>query len=579
MKKSKSFLTKHLKKYRVRYIFSVLFAIISVCFAIVPYIYIGKILDQFLNGNKDFSSYLILLVYTLLAWAISAVSHAISTTLSHKTAFQVINLVRKEISSKLTRLPMGYVINEPSGGIKELFIDKANAIEPPLAHLIPEGTSALLIPILIYVYMFTINWLMALACLLLIPLSMIFMGVMGKSMQERYAVYLDKNKNLNNIAVEYINGLKVIKVFRQTQNQYKKFSDASNEAANSAVDWMKDTAFSFGAFTAILAGVLLPLVPLGSYLISVDKLSISNFLLILILAMSTRSYLIKTGNFSEVMLQSKTKLSDIQAFLDIDELVRPDTMTENINKFNISFDKIAFSYVEGIKVLDDVSFNIKENSKVAIVGPSGSGKSTIARLLAGFYDPTEGSISIDGVNTKHIPFKEFNNMVSYVTQDTHLFRGSVKDNIRVGKPNATDEEIIQIAKEAGCYNFIMNLENGFETEVGGLGGHLSGGERQRISIARAMLKDSPIVILDEATAYMDPENEYVLEKAISNILKNKTVIIIAHRLSTIVDCDSIILMNEGKIQDIDTHNNLLEKSELYSSMWESHMAVRKEEIC
>ncbi|MEL7622828.1 MAG: ABC transporter ATP-binding protein [Clostridiales bacterium] len=581
------FLKGHIGPYKGRYITSIIFAIISVAAGVAPYWLIGELIKGFTAGKREMAYYAALLIAMAASWAVHSLCHAISTTLSHKTAFQLIADVRKELAGKLTRLPLGYMLNQPSGGVKSTFVEKASAMEPPIAHLVPEGTSAILLPLLIMGYMFALDWRMALLCLLLLPTAYVFAMNAYRKTASRFSLYIKKNKELNDVAVEYIHGIKVIKVFRQTSSQYARFRQAAREAAQSAIQWMRETAVPFGFFSSIMPAALLTLLPGGLYFMRQGTLSLENFLLIVILAMGIRIPLTRIGNLGEVYSQMALNMESIVSLLQAPELERPDQLSRPIANYRIEYSHVSFSYaLAGEKgaetrakeeALQDVCFVIEEGEKVALVGPSGSGKSTIARLLASFWDVSGGQITIGGVDVKDIPLERLNKMIAYVTQDTYLFAGTVRDNIRMGNPAATDQQVEAAARESGCEEFILNLEQGYDTPVGGAGAHLSGGEKQRIALARTMLKDSPIVILDEATAYMDPENEAVLGKAISKLLKDKTVIVIAHRLSTIIHCNPILLIYKGQLESCGKHEVLLTKSPLYASMWQAHLHSRRME--
>lgn len=581
------FLKGYVKPYKARYAASIFFAIISVTAGLIPYWLIGKLIKSFIAGNREIIHYVTLLLFMAVSWALHSLCHAISTTLSHKTAFQLIADVRKDLTHKLTKLPLGYILNQPSGGLKSTFIEKATAMEPPLAHLVPEGTSALLLPVLIMVYLFVLDWRMALLCMVVIPASYAFLLKAYRGTDDRFASYIRKNKELNDVAVEYIHGIKVIKVFRQTSNQYARFRNAAREAAQCAVKWMKETAVPFGFFSSMLPAVLLTMLPGGLYFMKQGTLSLDTLLLMIILAMGIRVPLTRIGSFGEMFSQMALTIESIVRLQHAPELERPNTLHKQMMNYEVRFSHVSFSYTTADeqgnesqakeKALKDISFVIKEGQKAALVGPSGSGKSTIARLLASFWDASGGHITIGGVDVKEIPLERLNELIAYVTQDTYLFDGTVRDNIRMGNPSATDQEVEKAARESGCEEFILSLERGYDTPVGGAGTHLSGGEKQRIALARTMLKNSPIVILDEATAYMDPENEAVLGRAISQLLRDKTVIIIAHRLSTIIHCNPILLIRDGQVEDSGSHKELLDKSPLYASMWKAHIHSREME--
>lgn len=573
------FIVKYTKKYKIRYIFSIIFELISVAGSVVPYYFMGVLIKSFVDGNRSLTYYAQVLVLMALCWIVYAMGHDVATTLSHKTAFQIIADVRKDLTSKLTRLPLGDTIDQASGGLKSLIVEKSSMIEPPLAHLVPEGISSFVLPIVIIIYMFVLDYRMAIAAIILIPISYIFFLQCFKATGKKYDTYLRKNKELNDVAVEYIHGIKVIKVFRQLKGEYERFGRSANTATDCAIDWMKCTAVPLSLFSSLLPAVLLTLLPTGLILMKLGTLDLVTFLMIIILAMGIRSPLAKIGNFGELFSQMGVIINDIVNMLNKDELNRPDKSIDSIRDYNIEFKDVSFTYNgDGEMALSHVNLKISEKQKVALVGPSGSGKSTVARLIASFWDVSSGKITIGGVDVNDIPLHELNNLISYVTQDSFLFKGTVRDNIRMGNSSATDSEVEKAARESGCEEFILKLENGYDTQVGGAGMHLSGGEKQRISLARAMLKNSPIVMLDEATAYIDPENEAILERAISKLLKNKTVIFIAHRLSTIVDCDTLFLLENGKLDSFGTQEELLAKSKLYQNMWNAYMLSCEREV-
>lgn len=515
----------------------------------------------------------------IISWLLRVVFHGVSTTLSHKATFQVIANIRKMAIEKLSNISLGQVLEIPSGTMKSIIVEKIDSIETTLAHAVPEMTSNLLVPAAIIVYLFAIDWRMALASLITVPIGLLcYMGMM-KDYEKDYSNYVNKNKVLNAVSVEYIDGIKVIKAFNQSAKSYEKFIKAANEAAHSAIDWMAKCNIYFSMAMSVFPSVLIGILPIGCILYINNSLSVDNFIMVIILGLGIMTPLITGISFTDDLAKIKTTIHEINNILEKNELKRPEKMTQKILNSDISLKNVSFSYDEK-QVLNNVNLEIKAGTVNAFVGPSGSGKSTIAKLIASLWDVNEGSITIGQVNIKDIPLEKLNELIAYVSQDNYLFNDTILNNIRMGNLNATDEEVKEVARMSGCEEFILQLENGYETIAGSSGGHLSGGERQRISIARAMLKKAEIIVLDEATAYADPENEVILQKAIGALSKNKTLIVIAHRLSTIVDADNIVVVHKGRIEAQGTHEQLLENSKLYKEMWIAHNTVKdkKEEI-
>lgn len=380
-------------------------------------------------------------------------------------------------------------------------------------------------------------------------------------------------KDLNDAAVEYIDGIEVIKAFSKTESSYEKFTTAATAYADSFISWMRKCSIFHALMMTITPYTLLTVLPLGAHYVANGTLTVNHFILCIILSLSIAGPLITAFSYTDDLGKIDVIVGEVVGILDQKELERPQKSIENPHDNSITLKDVKFGYHDQ-EVLHGINMSLQAGSVNAIVGPSGSGKSTIAKLIASLWDVDSGSIEIGGVDIKNIALNDFNKRIAYVAQDNYLFNETVRENIRQGNPNATDEDIIEVTKKSGCYDFIMQLENGFDTIVGGAGGHLSGGERQRISIARAMLKDAPIIILDEATAYTDPENEAILQNSIAKLVAGKTLIVIAHRLSTVKDSDQLFVVDEGNIVAHGTHDELLERCSLYKDMWNAHISVK-----
>ena len=562
-----------IKQKRGWYIISVSAAILGVFFAMAPYFIIGNIMVNLLEGVRDYSIYLNLCLVIMIVWIFRILFHNISTFISHKITFAMLADIRKNLCEKLYKLPLGYVKDIPSGSLKNIIVERVDSMEITLAHMIPELTANILGPVCIVIYLFFLDWRMALASLITVPVGIIAYMGMFKNMDERYNNTIVKTKVLNDTAVEYINGIEVIKVFGKAQSSYDKFVLAAKEGADCFIEWMREcirySATAMSLLPATLAGIL----PIGVYLYNKGSLLGPVFVLIIILSFGIVAPLITCSAFAEDLAKVGTIMSEISSVMEEKDMERPKNSERKLVNANVELRAVRFGYHKK-EVLHGIDMKIDDGNVVALVGPSGSGKSTIAKLIAGLWDTLEGNILIGGVNIKEIPLDVQNKFIAYVSQDNYLFDLSIRENIRLGNPKASDKEVEEIAKKSGCHDFIMNLSDGYETVVGGAGGHLSGGERQRISIARAMLKDAKLIILDEATAYTDPENEALIQSAVAKLSKNKTMIVIAHRLSTIKDVDKIYVINDGKVEAANTHDELLKSSKLYKDMWEAHIEVK-----
>ncbi len=555
------------------YLWSVVFAIGNVILRIIPYFLIADIVKMYLSENKDFHAYFVKVIIIVIAFVGAELLHSVSTTISHKATFVVLANIRKMCCDKLARVSLGYVKDTSSGAFKSIIVERIDSIETTLAHIVPEFTSNLLVPTFILIYFFAIDWRLALWSI--VPVLTGFLSFFGmmidyKSCFERT---VKATKELNRAAVEYIDGIEVIKAFGKTESSYTKFTQAAKEYANSFISWMKKCSIYHASMMVITPYTLLTVLPCGAHFVENGLLTISNFILCIILSLGIVGPIITIGSYTDDLGKIDVIVAEIEDILQQADIERPEVSKEVLKDNSITLEDVHFAYHEK-EVLHGINMEMKPSSINAIVGPSGSGKSTIAKLIASFWDVNSGKIKIGGVDIKNISFKDFNQKIAYVSQDNYLFNETVMENIRHGNPLATDEEVKEITKKSGCYEFIMHLENGFDTVVGGSGSHLSGGERQRISIARAMLKDAPIVILDEATAYTDPENEAIIQNSLARLVEGKTLIIIAHRLSTIIDSDQIFVVNDGNILASGTHQELLDSCELYKKMWEAHVLAK-----
>ena len=555
------------------YLKSILLAVGNVVLKIIPYFLIAEVVRMLLDGEKELSQYLIKAGLIALSFITAELLHCASATLSHKATFSVLAEIRKMCCDKLGKVSLGYVKDTPSGTFKNILVERIDSIETTLAHIVPEFTSNLLAPVVILVYFFTIDWRLALWSMLPIVVGFLSYGGMMIGYKPNFERTVRTTKELNDAAVEYIDGIEVIKAFGKTESSYSKFTKAAREQADSFIHWMKDCSIYHGLAMTVTPYTLLTVLPFGAHYVENGTLALSDFILCVILSLGIVGPIITVMSYTDDLGKIDVIVGEVAGILTQQELQRPQQSAAVPADNSVTLENVHFGYHEK-EVLHCVSMELKAGSVNAIVGPSGSGKSTIAKLIASFWDTSSGSIKIGGSDIHQLSLEEYNSNIAYVAQDNYLFNETVMENIRHGKPNATDEEVIEVTKKSGCYDFIMQLENGFDTVVGGAGGHLSGGERQRISIARAMLKSAPIVILDEATAYTDPENEAILQSSIAKLVAGKTLIVIAHRLSTVKDSDCIFVVNDGRIEDSGTHEKLLTSCPLYREMWEAHILAK-----
>ena len=555
-----------------QYVLSVVLAVIGVAFSLAPYFVVIGIVQGLMGGVKDFAFYLNRCLIMAALWLGRVLFHALSTATSHKATFAVLGEIRKRCMEKLTRMPLGTVLEQSSGALKNTLIERIDSIETTLAHIVPEFTANLLIPIIILVYIFTIDWRMGLASLATVPLGMFCYVFMMAGSAKFYQRTVTATKALNDTAVEYIGGIQVIKVFGKTKSSYERFVHDAYEAAHSFIDWMRASILPFTFAMVIMPATMVSVLPIGGLLVRNGSLSAEDFVTVIILSVGVITPIITMMSYSDDFRTMGTIFGEVRAILDAPEMNRPAEGGAPA-KNDLELRDVRFGYQEK-EVLHGVSMSIPEGSFVAFVGPSGSGKSTIARLIASLWDVSDGSIRMGGQDIRQIPQEAYADRIAFVSQDNYLFNMTVRENIRIGRPSATDAEVEEAARQSGCHEFIMGLEKGYDTMVGSSGGHLSGGERQRISIARAMLKAAPVVILDEATAYTDPENEAVIQRSVSKLTEGKTLIVIAHRLSTVMDADRIYVIRDGVIDDQGTHEELLQRHGLYEAMWNAHMEVK-----
>lgn len=550
-------------------ILSLALACIGEALGMVPYIVVGLLAAGLVESTLTLS----MAAWLCVAAAFGQVAKFFftwrSSMMSHGIAFKALRTMREMMAEKMARVPMGTIVDTPTGTFKNRFIDNVNQLEDAIAHFMPELPSNVFAPVLAMAIVFAVDWRMGLAGIATIPLGILFYLGMMRGYKEKMARYIASEQAMNATLVEYVNGIQVIKAFGRSASSYGSFSQAVAEYHDSTLAWFRQSWVWMALVKAVVPCTLLVSLPLGVWLLSTGQLGLPAFMVCISIPLGFIGGVLKFAQAASQISRMDACLNVIWDFLGLPELTRPQERVE-LSGDSFSFENVSFSYHEGEEVLHDVSFQTKPGSITAIVGPSGSGKSTVAKLMAGFWDAGGGEIRYGGHDVRDIPFGQLMEHVAYVAQDTFLFDRTIADNIRMGRPDATDAEVEEAARAAGAYEFIERLPQGFDTPAGEAGARLSGGERQRITIARAMLKNADVVILDEATAYADPENEALVERAISELVAGKTLVTIAHRLSTITGADQIIVMDAGRIIARGRHGDLLASCPLYARMWADH---------
>ena len=554
---------------------SVVLAILSVAGGFVPYLGVYQIIRLFLERQADWDGILFWCGVCLAGYPVKVASYALSTMLAHVSAYTILEGLRLQAADQLMGAPLGVVESRPIGAMKSTIVDRIEDIEPPLAHMIPELSSNILLPMVVVAAMFSIDWRMGLALLATIPFALIPMAFGMRSYNKNYAAYMEANAHVNSIIVEYVEGIQVVKAFSQGEQSYQKFAQAVSSFKAFTMDWYRCTWASMNLCLSILPTTLLGTLPIGIYLYQAGVLDPAQVTLCLMMALGIVAPLMSATAFINSMKSMQFAVKDTRELLDLPQLSQAG-QDAPLNDCDIQLKDVSFSYggSDGKEVLHHLDLTIPQGKFTALVGPSGGGKSTIARLAARFWDVTGGSITLGGRDIRELPLKQLSREISFVTQDNFLFDCSLKENIRLGKPGASDEEVFAAARAAQCEEFIGRLEHGWDTAAGDAGKQLSGGERQRIAIARAILKDAPIVILDEATAFTDPENEDKIQRSIMALSKGKTLLVIAHRLSTVQNADQIVVLEKGQIVDQGTQRELLSRCPLYQMLWAAHVGVR-----
>ena len=555
--------------------------LVSVLMGVLPFVLAYQVIAPLVMGAELDASFLILRVaLVLVCLVLQAVLYGWGLNLSHKAAYDTLLRLRTALQKRFEKLPLGVIQDKGTGTVKKLFVDDVDSLEVLLAHSMPEGIANLMVPIAVYVAMFFVDWKLALLSLASIPISLIAMTTMYSVGMKKMGPYYMAGQKMNNTIIEYINGMEVVKVFNKDADSYERFRKDVSDYRDYTLAWYKAAWPWMAIYSSLLPCTVILTLPLGAWFVLSGWSALPDLILVLCLSLSIGMPLLKSLGFLPTMPQLNYKISALEQVLDAPELQQtPDSFHGKDD--TIVYDHVSFGYtktqpgpdgkpmVVEDEVLHDISFTAKAGQKTALVGESGSGKSTLAKLLIHYYDPQKGSISIGGQKLCDMSLEALNSRISYVAQDQYLFNTSLLENIRMGRLNATDEEVLEAARKAQCMEFLEKLPQGIHSMAGDAGKMLSGGQRQRISLARAILKDAPIVVLDEATAYADPENEEKMEAAIAELVKDKTLVVIAHKLPAIMNADQICVVDHGKLVAAGKHQDLIQSCPEYQKLWKA----------
>ena len=555
---------------------AMLLSALSALAGMLPYILIWLIVRELLEYGEITSSGN---VVTYAWWAAgmavaSIVLYFAALMSSHLAAFRVESNLRKEAMRQIVRMPLGFFDINTSGRIRKIIDDNAGVTHSFLAHQLPDLAATFLVPLVAAILIFVFDWILGLACIVPVIIAMLVMGFMmnaeGRQFMKSYMTSLEE---MNTEAVEYVRGIPVVKVFQQTIYSFKNFHRCIMNYNKMVFGYTRMWEKPMSLYTVIINGFVFFLAPLAILLIGYSgnyaSVLLNFFLFVLITPVFSQS-IMKSMYLNQALGQASEaigRLENLVAYEHLTVVAHP----QPVKEFSIQFEKVSFSYPgANQKAVDDISFTITQGRTVALVGASGGGKTTIARLVPRFWEATEEKVLIGGINVREIAPEELMKHISFVFQNTKLFKTSLLENIKYGNPNATMEEVERAVDMAQCREIINKLPLGLNTKIGTEGTYLSGGEQQRIVLARAILKNAPIIVLDEATAFADPENEHLIQQALKELTKGKTVLMIAHRLSSITDADNILVIDKGKIAEQGTHAKLLEKQGIYYNMWNEY---------
>lgn len=563
--------------YKYLTILSWIFSVVSAWIALVPFYYIWKVIKEVLGVAPHYENAGNIADYGWHAVGFAILSMALyicGLMCSHLSAFHVQANIRSQLMHHIMTLPMGFMDSDGSGKFRKIVNESSEATETYLAHQLPDQASAIATPVGLLVLLLMFDWRLGLLSLIPVAAAFLIMGSMtGQRMKDKMTEYQNALEEMSSEAVEYVRGIPVVKTFGQTVFSFKRFQYSIEKYEKWTIAYTKELRLPMTFYTMIINAAFAVLIAVTFYVVSRGGENDTFLLNLLFYIIITP---IITVTLNKIMYASENQMIVEDALKRIDGILEKKPLAEAAEKaapkdMSITFDHVSFRYEDAAKnALHNINLEIREGEHVAFVGPSGGGKSTLASLIARFFDTTEGQIKIGGVNVRDIPSEQLMNMVSFVFQDSKLLKMSIYDNVRIGRKDATREEVMEALKNAQCEDIIGKLPDGIDTVIGAKGTYVSGGEAQRLSIARAMLKNAPVLILDEATAFADPDNEAKVQQAFSKLSEGKTVIMIAHRLSSVVDADRICVLKDGEIVESGTHKELTEMTGLYAHMWNEY---------
>lgn len=554
---------------------------------IVPYFFLYQLIVPLTQHQlPDFKFIAIRVALIFICEAVYAIAYSRGLAFSHISAYNTLKNIRISLKDKLERQPLGNIKELGTGQIKRVFTDDIDQIELLLAHAIPEGIANLLVPCLVFVAMFVVDWRLALLTLAVIPIGIFAMSMMMKSGMAKMGTFYESAKKMNNTIIEYVNGMEAIKVFNKDGDSFRRFGEAVKAYRDFTLDWYRVCWPWMAVYNSTIPCLALFTLPIGGILVLNGTIALSQLILVLCMSFAVGPAILRALSFGGKIPQLDYKIAELEKMMNGDPVKAGNSGFKGKN-YDVEFKNVRFSYKkEGdspatpptTEVLHDINLTLTQGTTTALIGESGSGKSTLAKLLVHFYDLDSGSISIGGQDITDMSIEALNNQVSYVAQEQFLFNTTLYENILIGRPNATREEVLDAAHRAQCDEFLERFPKGIDTMAGDSGKQLSGGERQRISLARAILKNAPIIVLDEATAFIDPENEEKMNAAISEIVRDKTVLVIAHRLSSIKKADKICVLKDGNVIAEGKHSTLNKESEEYKKLWKASKAAAEWKI-